>query len=199
MNSNKPSTPVNRVQPDAMPDDFRQLWQKGIERTGDATLIEVLANAPHAMRHYFDGFYKAVFYNGDAAIQLDIRTKELLRLKLSKQHGCQYCNHSNAPEALAAGISQLQIDQLLTPTATHFDNKDLAVLEFAEQMMLQNQQGQLSEALYVRLKQFYSDTQIVEMGFVAAILTGVAKWLFTFDMVVREDNCPIPKQPLERD
>jgi len=57
--------------------------------------------------------------------------------------------------------------------------------------MLQNMDGQISKQLYERLKHYYDDGQIVEMGFVAAILTGVAKWIFTFDMVNREENCPI--------
>jgi len=186
-----PNTPLQRVSPDEMDDDFRAMWDKGMERTGDATLIEVLANAPDAMRHYFQSFYGQVFYNGDSKMQLDVRSKELLRLKLSKQHGCQYCNLSNEPDALAAGISQAQIDSLRDPNDSVFDEKDLAVIEFAEQMMLQNMQGQLDRKLYQRLKSYYNDAQLVEMGFIAAVLTGVAKWLFTFDMVVREDYCPV--------
>ena len=58
-------------------------------------------------------------------------------------------------------------------------------------MMLQNMHGKLNQDLYHRLKNYYDDGQIVEMGYVAAILTGIAKWIFTFDMVEREEDCPI--------
>ena len=72
----------------------------------------------------------------------------------------------------------------------HHSEKDRAVLLMCEEMMLQNQQGHLSKGLYSMIRQHYSDGQIVEMGFIAAILTGVAKWIFTFDMVNREESCP---------
>jgi hypothetical protein len=52
-------------------------------------------------------------------------------------------------------------------------------------------QGQLSPALYRRLRVHYDDGEIIELGFIAAVLTGVAKWIFTFDMVNREEICPI--------
>lgn len=186
-----PNPPVRRISRADMPDDFKSHWDKGMQQTGDATLIEVLANAPDAMRHYFSDFYGQVFYNGDPKMTLDVRTKELLRIKLSKQHGCRYCNMSNTPQALAAGVSQGQLDNLKQPTAEYFNAQDLAVLEFAEQMMLQNMHGKLNQDLYHRLKNYYDDGQIVEMGYVAAILTGIAKWIFTFDMVEREEDCPI--------
>ena len=36
--------------------------------------------------------------------------------------------------------------------------------------------------------------QIVELGMIGGILTGVAKFLFAFDLVEREDRCPFPKR-----
>ena len=160
-------------------------------RTGDATIIEVMANAPEILRWYFEEFYGRIFYNGNNKMRLDVRTKELLRIKLSKQHGCQFCNRSNTIDALAAGISQEQIDNIREPGADLFDEKDLSVIALAEEMMLQNMHGNLSKDLYDRLKKYYDDGEIVEMGFVAAILTGMAKWIFTYDIVDREEVCPI--------
>jgi hypothetical protein len=57
--------------------------------------------------------------------------------------------------------------------------------------MLQNMHGQLSKGLYDKLRKYYDESEIVEMGFVSAILTGMAKWIFTFDIVDREEVCPI--------
>jgi hypothetical protein len=36
-----------------------------------------------------------------------------------------------------------------------------------------------------------SHAEILELGVVAAMLTGWTKLMFTFDLVTREDNCPI--------
>ncbi len=170
---------------------FQTMWDTGNERTGDATIIEVMANAPEILRWYFEEFYAQIFYNGNSKIRLDVRTKELLRIKLSKQHGCQFCNRSNTVDALAAGITQEQIDSIREPGQDLFDEKDMAVIELAEEMMLQNMHGQLSRGLYDKLLKYYDDGEIVEIGFVAAILTGMAKWIFTFDIVDREEVCPI--------
>ena len=170
---------------------FQTMWDTGNERTGDATIIEVMANAPEILRWYFEEFYGQIFYNGNSKMRLDVRTKELLRIKLSKQHGCQFCNRSNTVDALAAGITQEQIDSIREPGQDLFDEKDMAVIELAEEMMLQNMHGQLSRGLYDKLLKYYDDGEIVEIGFVAAILTGMAKWIFTFDIVDREEVCPI--------
>ncbi len=186
-----PEPHLNRVGREDMTENLQAMWDAGMERTGDATIIEVMANAPEILRWYFEEFYGQIFYNGNDNMRLDVRTKELLRIKLSKQHGCQFCNRSNTVDALAAGITQEQIDNIREPSPDLFDEKDLAVIEVAEEMMLQNMHGQLSKALYDKLLKYYDDGEIVEIGFVAAILTGMAKWIFTYDIVNREEVCPI--------
>lgn len=186
-----PDPHLRRIKRDDMQAVFQTMWDQGTERTGDATIIEVMANAPEILRWYFEEFYGQIFYNGNSRIRLDVRTKELLRIKLSKQHGCQFCNRSNTVDALQAGITQEQIDNLRKPKPGLFDEKDMAVIELAEEMMLQNMHGQLSKDLYGRLFKYYDDGEIIEMGFVAAILTGMAKFIFTFDIVNREEVCPI--------
>ena len=50
----------------------------------DARFVEVGASAPEVVDWYFNSFYQTLFYGG----RVDARTKELLRLKLSKTHGC---------------------------------------------------------------------------------------------------------------
>ncbi len=50
----------------------------------DTRAIEAMSNAPHIQNFYVHHFYKEVFFNGIAPI----RTKELVRLRLSTLHGC---------------------------------------------------------------------------------------------------------------
>jgi AhpD family alkylhydroperoxidase len=176
---------------DDLPDDLKPLYDTGIERTGDATIIQVMAQQPDILRWYFGEFYDGLFYNKHPGARVDVRTKELLRLKLSKQHGCQFCNRFNTVEALSAGITQEQVDAIFDADASVWNDRDRAVIALAEEMMLQNMEGQLSPELYARLRRHYDDGQIIEIGFIAAVLTGVAKWIFTFDMVNREETCPI--------
>lgn len=175
-----------------LPDDLKPLHESSKERTGDATIIGVMAQQPDIVRWYFGEFYDGLFYNANNGARVDVRTKELLRLKLSKQHGCQFCNRFNTVEAKKAGITDAMVDAVMDPSSQVFNDKDRAVLMLAEEMMLQNMDGQLSPSLYDALKAHYDDGEIIEIGFIAAILTGVAKWIFVFDMVNREENCPIP-------
>lgn len=186
-----PDPVLARVPRERMNAAHQEVWDLGMARTGEATIVEVMANHPELLTWYFDGFYAKLFYNADPAMTVDVRTKELLRYKLSKQHGCFFCNRFNAVDALQAGITQAQLDHVLEPTPAHYDEKDLAVIELADQMKLQNMDGQLTPALYARLQRFYSDRQIMEMGMICAVLTGMAKLIFTFDMVTRTEQCPI--------
>jgi len=68
---------------------------------------------------------------------------------------------------------------------------ELAVLELGDQICMQNLGGALSPELHERLRQHFSDAEILELGVVAAMLTGWTKLMFTFDLVTREDSCPI--------
>lgn len=180
-----------------LPEDLKPLFDTGVERTGDATIIGVMAHQPDILRWYFGEFYDGLFYNRHQGARVDVRTKELLRLKLSKQHGCQFCNRFNTVEAMKAGITQEQVDSIFDPAAACWSDKDRAVIALAEEMMLQNMSGHLSPELYARLRDHYDDGEIIEIGFIAAVLTGVAKWIFTFDMVNREETCPIERPRME--
>jgi AhpD family alkylhydroperoxidase len=191
-----PDPAVSPIPREQLPTDIQPLYDLGIERTGDSTIISVMAQQPDILRWYFDEFYGGLFYNKHPGARVDVRTKELLRLKLSKQHGCQFCNRFNTVEALAAGITQAQVDAIFEPDSPVWDDKDRAIIALAEELMLQNMHGHLSPDLHRRLRAFYDDGQIIEIGFIAAILTGIAKWIFTFDMVNREETCPIVRPQL---
>jgi hypothetical protein len=75
---------LNRIARDDLPVELLEKYDNGMAQAGEAEFIEAGANAPEVLDWYFNSFYKRVFYEG----RVDVRTKELLRLKLSKTHGC---------------------------------------------------------------------------------------------------------------
>ena len=77
---------LQRIPFDDLPADMKPVWEDSMDRAGEAEFIEVGAHAPELIRWYFDQFYKRLFYGG----RVDVRFKELLRLRLSKAHGCWY-------------------------------------------------------------------------------------------------------------
>jgi len=178
-----------------MPERWQAVAARAEEVRGESTLIEVLANAPELLGWYYDGFYAEVFFKG----RVERRIKELLRLRLSTLHGCAFCNRGNTRSAEEAGVTPAQIAAIGDPgspaigdaDAGVFDDRDRAVMALADEMALQNMQGEVTPALAAELGRFFTPAEMVELAMVAAVLTGMAKMLFVFDLVSREATCPI--------
>lgn len=192
----KPDPILNRVRRDALPDDFKPIWDSALATAGETAYVEVFANNPDVLRWYQDCFYGRLFNSPGS--RLDDRTKELIRLRLSKGHGCHVCNSFNVGTARAAGLSDAQIDAVVAADPALFDERDRAVIELAAQIDMGNLAGHISPSLHRRLRGHYDDGQLVEMGMIAAMLMAMAKFLFVFDLVTREEACPIaPREPVE--
>jgi len=71
-----------------------------------------------------------------------------------------------------------------------FTEAEKAVLAYADQMVLTNMHGDMSPQLFARLRQHFSEAQILELGVVMAIIGGMAKLSFILKLVEREDYCP---------
>ena len=186
-----PNPLLRRVEPDAMGDWLQDAYQQSRalqeSKGGDATFYEIGANAPHMLEWYFKSFYEGVFYGG----RVDVRIKELLRYRLSMTHGCAFCNKGNVEAARSAGVSDAHLDAIMNEESDAFSAKESAVLRLAAEMALPNMEGQLTPALYADLSTHFDDGEIFELGMVAAVLTGIAKFLFVYDLVEREAHCPV--------
>lgn len=185
-------SPIKRISRDELREDYRPIWDTMNRLTGDPTAIEVLAHNPAVTDWYFNDFYPRLFANRDPGMQVEVRMKHLLRLRFSKQHGCALCNRGNEEQARGIGFSDAQIDALLdaAPAQDLFTEQEHAVIEFADQMLMHNMDGRLTQERYDRLRAHFTDAQIVEMAMVSAVLVGAAKMMFVLDLVPREASCP---------
>ena len=183
-----PNPVLPRREREQMPAVLQAMWDRSIETSGDATFVAIGANNPDLLEWYIEGFYDRVFYDGC----VPTRIMELLRLRLSNIHGCRYCNKGNTQTALEAGVTQQQIDSLFEYEEGPFSDADKAALRLADQIVLTNDDGQLTAELYGQLRSHFSDAQIFQMGMVMGMLAGVAKFLFVYDLVEREPTCPFP-------
>ena len=182
----KPKPLLSRVKPENLPEDIRAAWDKSMSLRGDGTFFEVFAKHPELYRWYIEEFYGKVFQLG----KVKNRYKQLLRLKLSTLHGCKFCNQGNRKDALESGLSQEQIENFENQTLDVFSKADRAVMDLAERLSMSNPNGTLDPSLYSRLREHFCDAEIIELGFIGSILTGVAKFLFAFDLVEKEEYCP---------
>ena len=104
----KPEPALKRIDASDMPEDIASAWEASMALRGDATFFEVFANHPDLYRWYVGSFYGDVFRGGTVAQSY----KELLRLRLSTLHGCRFCNQGNRRDALAAGLTEEQINNI---------------------------------------------------------------------------------------
>jgi alkylhydroperoxidase family enzyme len=165
-------------------------WQAAYDMleklTGDATFVEVFAQAPELLDFVMQQFYAKVFFGG----QVEQRYKQLARLKLSLIHGCRTCNKQNVPGALQAGFTAAQIEALQNDDVSPFSPVERAVIDYAAQIALSNMEGHMTEELYARLRAAFSEAQILELGTAMAVISGMAKLSFVLDLVEREPYCP---------
>ena len=165
-------------------------WQPACDMlqklTGDAAFVEVFAQAPDLLDFVMRQFYAKVFFGG----QVEQRYKQLARLKLSLVHGCRTCNKQNIPGALEAGFTPDQIDALREGDSGPFTAAERAVIDYAAQVALSNIEGRMTPALFARLREHFSEVQILELGTAMAVISGMAKLSFVLDLVERESYCP---------
>lgn len=182
-----PDPHLKKIPRAELPPQLQSLWDAAMRDRDEATLIEVAGNAPEVLDWYYNSFYARIFFDG----RVDTRIKQLARMKLSTMHGCAFCNRGNSKAALADGVTQEQLDALFDPASALFDNRERAVLRLCEEMTLANMDGYMDRGLYDALGDHFDDGEIFELGVCLAVMVGMAKFLFVFDLVSREANCPI--------
>ena len=182
----KPETPLKRIPREKLPPHMQSVWDSSLETHGDTTFIEVAGNNPTMYDWYINDFYKKVFYSG----RIDRRIVELVRLRLANIHGCAFCNRSDSIAALQCGITQEHIDAMPNYEDGPFSDAEKAVLALADVMVLTNPKGAVSSELHRRCSAYFSDGELYELGIIMAVLCGMAKFIFAYDLVEKEDYCP---------
>ena len=162
--TSRPAPFLKRVAPDKMSADLRAAWRKSMQLRGDATFFEVFGNNPALYDWYTESFYEKVFHGGS----VPRRIKELARLRLSTVHGCHFCNQGNRADALDAGLTEAEIGGLDDYENAPFSAAEKAALRLADQMLLTNSDGVLSQPLYNDLKQHFTDAELLELGLTLA-------------------------------
>ncbi len=179
-------TSFTRIGRDRLAPEWQPAWDTLHKLTGDATFVEVFAQAPDMLGFVMQQFYMNIFFGGKVAQ----RYKQLARLQLSLIHGCRTCNKQNVPGALEAGFTPAQIEALEQGRLDAFAPAEQAVIDYARQVALSNLEGRMNPALFARLRAHFSEADILELGTTMAVISGMAKLSFVLDLVEREPYCP---------
>jgi alkylhydroperoxidase family enzyme len=179
-------TLMTRTPRDGLAPAWQPAWDMLNQLTGSATFVEVFGQNPPLLDFVMNQFYMKLFFGG----QVGQRYKQLARLRLSLLHGCQTCNRQNIPGAIGAGFSQGQIDALTREDFTPFSPAERAVIDYASQVALTNMDGELTPPLFAALREHFSEADILELGTVMAVISGMAKLSFVLNLVDKEGYCP---------
>jgi len=179
-------TLFTRTPRDKLPEKFHLAWDTLNQLTAEPAFVEVFASNPDMLEFVMNQFYMGIFFGG----KVDQRYKQLVRLKLSLLHGCRTCNKQNVPGALAAGITQAQVDAMEEFEHGPFTDAEKAVIAYADEVALTNAEGRVTPTLFQRLRAHFSEADILELGVTMAIISGMAKLSFVLDLVEKETYCP---------
>jgi AhpD family alkylhydroperoxidase len=125
--------------------------------------IAVTALHPEVLEAYF-GFEVAFA----RARQLPVRLRELVNLKAAALLGCPFCLDIGSSECRAAGVTEAMICDLPDFEASAaFDPAEKAALAYCSAMT--RGRAEIDDAGFARLREHFSDAQIVE-------LTAVVAW-----------------------
>jgi uncharacterized peroxidase-related enzyme len=142
--------------PPAARDLFRMIQQKfGMV----PNLFRVLGHHPAFLSGFLQ-LYEAIQHD------LPARWREMAYLRASSINHCNYCMQYHRIAAGRAGLTEQEIDAVVTGDIAGVDDRDRAVLRFADQL---NRTTEVDAATIAKLREFLSESQFVTLVMTVAV------------------------------
>lgn len=117
----------------------------------------VFAHVPVALRHLMPMLLEL-----REAATLPKRVLELAIVTVSKLNQCDYCVAHHTPFLVVEGVSPVGVERVLEyRDHPEFDDRDKLVVEYA--IAAWERPSRLPDALFARLKAYFSEAQLVEL------------------------------------
>lgn len=108
---------------------------------------------------------------------------ELVRTRASQINGCAYCLDMHTKDARAAGETEQRLYALSTWRETpFFTDRERAALEWTE-AVTQISSNHVSDALYERVRQYFSDKELVDLTMAVIAINGWNRLSIAFQSV----------------
>ena len=151
--------------------DFDAETAAAIERTGLTAFYGQFGHAPGLIDAWM-GFYQPIV-NGGA---VELRTKELCRLRIAVRNGCMFCLGGRFRDA--AGVPVVDDDDVDAVLAGRFDDprftaRETAALEFTETYRLDH--TAVDKALVDATLEHFTPGEFVELSLCLAQFTGMGQ------------------------
>jgi AhpD family alkylhydroperoxidase len=108
---------------------------------------------------------------------VDWKTKELLILKSTLENECEYCVTQHEVVSRRLGISDEKVADLkgdTYKTSPHFTEAERSILDLT--MQIREDANRVSDELWKRMREHWSEAQLVEMVYVITIYIMVSKF-----------------------
>jgi uncharacterized peroxidase-related enzyme len=149
---------VRSIDPAELPRDLAEIYREFAGSYGPfRNQVAVFAHVPAALRHLMP-----LLLELRAAKTLPKRALELAIVTVSQLNACHYCVAHHKPFLAVEGVSPEGADRLL-------DYRDHPELDEADRLVVQyaiaawEQPGRIPDALFARLREHFSEAQIVEL------------------------------------
>jgi uncharacterized peroxidase-related enzyme len=141
----------------ALPAEYADIYEAFVESYGPfRNQAAVLAHVPPALEHLSKLLLELKARQG-----LNPRHLELAIVVTSKLNACRYCVAHHAPKLTVAGLSAAAVAALPQAEHAELDAVDRLVIAYA--IAVSETPGRIAEAMFDRLRQHFSDAQIVEL------------------------------------
>jgi hypothetical protein len=178
-------TILPRVPREEMTESAGAAFDALVELSGDATFVEVFANAPELLNFAMVDFYQKLFFEG----RVDERYMQLARLRLSMNHGCRTCNLQNLKGVAGFGYTEKQIDDMWAGDYGSFSEDEQAVMELADEIALNNREGEYTKELHDKLLRHFEVEDILNISLCLGVIVGLVKLSFALGLVQKESYC----------
>ena len=110
------------------------------------------------------------------------RMVELVRLRVAYHNQCRSCMAIRYQDAVADGVNEDLVCELEIPQASDdLTDAEKAALTFAD--VFATDHLAITDETYGKLEQFFSESEIIELGVTVAFFVGFGRLAATFDMV----------------
>jgi AhpD family alkylhydroperoxidase len=116
------------------------------------------------------------------ASQLSPRLVELVRLRVAFHNQCRSCMAKRPPDAAAGGVSEELVCELVRPEeAADLTERERAALAYADRLAAAHHD--MDDALFDRLREHFSDEEVIELGLHIALFIGLGRVAMSWDLV----------------
>jgi AhpD family alkylhydroperoxidase len=158
--------------------DEAPLLARGVyaEDGSASSLMRSLANAPDVLETLLP--FVAFIYDEGA---VDLRTKELAVVRVSKLNGCRYCLASHRPIALEAGVPARQVAAVCDEAPLDaLPERERTIVEWVDRYVLDP--SGIDDALVARVLDHLRDDQLIELSLLVGATQLLNHYCTAFDI-----------------